>query len=217
MSRIKTISIPEPCHQSWQQMTEVNNGRQCDHCCKTVVDFTLMSDAEIIRYFLQNRNVCGRIEQYQLAHINNTLQAKKPAANSWWRRAVIILGLLGPISLKVSGQSKQTIINTESAKHKPHKAKVNPKENLLAARTNDVLEVRSSAHIPTPGLTNADKVEPHQIGMQSSCSVVMGGAIVVVSTYDVYRPMVIWRRIKGKLGIHSELVIENVNTPLTDF
>ena len=47
MTHIKNISIPQPCSQSWQQMTPVEQGRHCESCCKTVVDFTPMSNDEI--------------------------------------------------------------------------------------------------------------------------------------------------------------------------
>ena len=62
MTDIKAIHIPEPCHQSWQQMSVNTEGRHCDHCCKTVVDFTRMSDGEIIKYLSAKTNVCGRFE-----------------------------------------------------------------------------------------------------------------------------------------------------------
>src|ERR1700744_1166400 len=119
MTNIKAISIPQACHQSWQQMTAVNDGRHCEHCCKTVVDFTKMSDDEIIRYLSAKTNVCGKIELYQLAHINNTLSVRKLKA-AWWKRAVIVLGLMGPAILKANAQSKHVIVNTQNKIRKTH-------------------------------------------------------------------------------------------------
>lgn len=61
------ISIPNPCHESWDAMTPANKGRFCQSCQKTVTDFSCMSDKEIISY-LNNRQgeVCGRFNTTQL-------------------------------------------------------------------------------------------------------------------------------------------------------
>jgi hypothetical protein len=69
------LSIPQPCHQQFDQMKPSSGGRYCQSCQKTVVDFTSFSDAELIDYFKQHHsNVCGRLTQYQL---NNNLQSVK--------------------------------------------------------------------------------------------------------------------------------------------
>lgn len=45
------LSIPEPCHEDWAKMLPEEKGRHCRQCCKRVVDFTAMSDAEVVRFF----------------------------------------------------------------------------------------------------------------------------------------------------------------------
>ena len=49
-------------------MLPAERGRHCQLCCKTVVDFTGMSDAEVFRYFKENAGarVCGRLMPDQL-------------------------------------------------------------------------------------------------------------------------------------------------------
>src|ERR1700759_1365193 len=111
MTDIKAINIPEQCHQSWQQMTVNQEGRHCDHCCKTVVDFTKMSNEEIIRHLSNSANVCGRFEPQQLNNINYKLYAGSLPAVSWWKRVAVIIGMLGPLVLKVSAQTKPGIAN----------------------------------------------------------------------------------------------------------
>ena len=63
------ISIENPCHEDWQKMTPESQGRFCQACEKTVVDFSKMSDAEILYYFSQPRTekVCGRFRSEQLS------------------------------------------------------------------------------------------------------------------------------------------------------
>jgi hypothetical protein len=85
MHPIKTINIPEPCHQQWQQMGAVNNGRYCNTCSKTVVDFTAMNNDEVIAYLSTTNNVCGNFSQHQLMQINNALNVESAKSFSWKR------------------------------------------------------------------------------------------------------------------------------------
>jgi len=66
------LSIPKPCHEDWAAMTPNEQGRHCNICCKTVVDFTSMTDEEV-KYFFLNKNkketVCGRFKNEQLHRI----------------------------------------------------------------------------------------------------------------------------------------------------
>ena len=61
------ISIPEPCHESWAEMTPTQQGRHCAACAKTVVDFTRMSDAQVLAHLKKaGDKTCGRIRNDQL-------------------------------------------------------------------------------------------------------------------------------------------------------
>lgn len=62
------ITIPEPCHENWDEMTPKNNGRFCLSCSKTVIDFTTMLPEEVQHFFIQNQNqnICGRFKKSQL-------------------------------------------------------------------------------------------------------------------------------------------------------
>ncbi len=70
MSRPKPIqiTIPHPCHQSWDEMTPQGQGRYCAHCQKTVTDFSGWSDTALYDFFAKNkgREVCGRFRAEQL-------------------------------------------------------------------------------------------------------------------------------------------------------
>jgi hypothetical protein len=63
------ISVENPCHEDWQKMTPETQGRFCGACEKTVVDFSEMSDAEILLYFSKPKieKVCGRFRPEQLS------------------------------------------------------------------------------------------------------------------------------------------------------
>lgn len=107
MQPIKQITIPNPCSQSWQQMTPAGQGRHCESCCKTVIDFSKMSNEAIIRQLSNAANICGRFERHQLANINNRLYTDNLPGASWWKRALLYLTLAGSISAcKVSNLTK---------------------------------------------------------------------------------------------------------------
>lgn len=55
-----------PCQFGWQNMTPAGKGRHCSQCDKTVVDFTVMTDEQVINYLLQHKNICGHFNKSQL-------------------------------------------------------------------------------------------------------------------------------------------------------
>lgn len=68
MSKKFQLQIPEPCHEDWNKMTPVDKGRFCNSCDKAVVDFTGMSDAQLIAYFKKpsTGSLCGRFNNDQI-------------------------------------------------------------------------------------------------------------------------------------------------------
>jgi hypothetical protein len=63
-----TLDIPHPCTQSWNEMSPVDGGRHCLHCQKTVIDFTSMTDQEILTLLSkQKNNLCGKFREEQLS------------------------------------------------------------------------------------------------------------------------------------------------------
>lgn len=66
------ITIPKPCHENWNAMTPEEKGRFCSVCSKTVRDFTVASDQEIIEVFSHSsEDICGNFYKSQL---NRNLQ-----------------------------------------------------------------------------------------------------------------------------------------------
>lgn len=61
------INIEQPCHEEWNNMSIVEQGRFCDSCRKCVIDFTQFSDKEILQFLAKNKGeVCGRFANDQL-------------------------------------------------------------------------------------------------------------------------------------------------------
>ncbi len=63
------ISIPKPCNENWNSMSPNKNGRFCNSCDKTVVDFTKMNTIEIQKYLIENsgkESICGHFKSNQV-------------------------------------------------------------------------------------------------------------------------------------------------------
>lgn len=61
------ITIPKPCHENWEMMTPEEKGRFCSVCSKTVRDFSVASDQEIIEAFSHSsEDICGNFNASQL-------------------------------------------------------------------------------------------------------------------------------------------------------
>ena len=104
------IFIPEPCHEGWQNMTPVEKGRFCASCQKTVLDFTHLSDNEIINLVSKNDALCGRINVSQL---NRNLIETKTKSNYFGYFATSVLAFLGLGAESVVAQERPVVIQTD--------------------------------------------------------------------------------------------------------
>ena len=77
------LHIPEPCHESWEQMTPKEKGRFCASCSKIVVDFSVMTDRQVLEYFSNySGNTCGRLAHDQL---NRVIDPQVRHSKGWFR------------------------------------------------------------------------------------------------------------------------------------
>ncbi|MGM9478567.1 carboxypeptidase-like regulatory domain-containing protein [Pedobacter sp. GSP4] len=61
------LQIPKPCQEQWYNMQEDLQGRFCNSCQKSLIDFTGFSDAELKDWFMKNQGKsCGRFKPEQL-------------------------------------------------------------------------------------------------------------------------------------------------------
>jgi hypothetical protein len=94
MKTITKITIPQPCHEQWQNMTDAQGGRYCNSCAKTVVDFTLMSNEQIIDYLTNTNNVCGRISTPQFNSVNQQLNYINLPKAGLWKRMILAVSMM---------------------------------------------------------------------------------------------------------------------------
>lgn len=74
------VNLPEPCHEDWNKMDSQEKGRFCGSCEKLVIDFSVMSDIEIVNYFKEykGQNTCGHFKKNQInRHLDTQLKEKE--------------------------------------------------------------------------------------------------------------------------------------------
>src|SRR4051794_13759597 len=105
--------IPQPCHEDWDKMTTAAKGRFCESCSKNVVDFSLMTDNEVLNYFKNNSGkVCGRFanDQLQRPFIPPGEQKKK----TWWVAMMMPFMLFSKQDSKSKNVIKQNVITLDT-------------------------------------------------------------------------------------------------------
>jgi TonB-dependent SusC/RagA subfamily outer membrane receptor len=109
------LAIPQPCHEDWQNMSTTQQGRFCNSCAKQVIDFTTMSDTEVLHYFLDKKNekVCGRMYPDQLNRTVTKPVFPKKKKFWYWNYAAILL-LFFSKSNGAKAQGKISVVTTET-------------------------------------------------------------------------------------------------------
>jgi CarboxypepD_reg-like domain/Secretion system C-terminal sorting domain len=76
------LQIPEPCHENWNNMDATQQGRFCLSCQKEVVDFSVMTDKEILNHISKaSEKMCGRFGNDQLNR--NLIPPQDPRKAGW--------------------------------------------------------------------------------------------------------------------------------------
>lgn len=107
------ITIPEPCHEKWADMSATERGAFCHNCKKDVIDFTGITTVELNDYLNKNKTLsCGRFTRQQLDAvyiINNDKHTRKWFYKSWVAAiASFLMGVLQP-----KAEAKNTVPQTE--------------------------------------------------------------------------------------------------------
>ncbi len=97
------IQVPEPCHEDWNKMTPKDKGAFCSSCEKVVVDFTKMTDRQLLEFVEKNKGkkTCGKFNGFQL---DRKITVTTPKPNYFWTVKQFFVGLL--VSLSFPGFTK---------------------------------------------------------------------------------------------------------------
>lgn len=104
MNAALKIKLPNPCQEDWNKMTPAEQGRFCSACEKIVIDFTELSDQELIDFFVHsNKKACGRFASTQLDRL--VIESKGPKSSALFPAIFSILLSIG--SLNSFGQNQK--------------------------------------------------------------------------------------------------------------
>lgn len=95
-----SLRLDEPCHQKWSEMTPSDQGRYCDSCEKNVIDFSQMTDNEILKFLGENKTgFCGQFRASQLDRpfVETKLNGGSSRLNSFFA-GLAIAGAAGSLS-----------------------------------------------------------------------------------------------------------------------
>jgi CarboxypepD_reg-like domain/Secretion system C-terminal sorting domain len=148
------LSIPEPCHQNWDKMNPTEQGRFCNACAKQVVDFSNMSDTQVLNYFaaLKDEKVCGRAYPDQLERAI-TMPAVPKKKLFWYWNYITMLFLF----FSKSNNAKAQGMIAYAKESKVNNLKQSNVKNTLADKLKEPI-VRDN-HIINGKITD-DKGEP---------------------------------------------------------
>jgi hypothetical protein len=152
MKKQTYIYIQEPCHENWSSMTSEEQGRFCHSCSKTVTDFSLMSDTEILKYLsVAQGSTCGRFATDQV-----TRQIHQPATAAKKTFWAYLLSMFLPVMVagKLNAQKKEEKPKTEQ--HLNSK----PAKQLKEMKIMECAETSDTAKLSNSGTeTNGEKLE----------------------------------------------------------
>jgi hypothetical protein len=89
-----SLKIENPCSQNYASMQKTTHGAFCNSCQKQVIDFTTMSNQQILNYLANNKaGACVRIQNQQLNQLNLIIDANIIYTNirPWKKFLAIVL------------------------------------------------------------------------------------------------------------------------------
>jgi hypothetical protein len=161
------LHIPEPCRENWDAMTTADKGRHCNSCNKIVVDFSVMSDRQVLEYFKTTTGkTCGRFHDDQL---QRPLIEPQQKSTKWNYFIASILGFI--------------IIGKLAAQDRTIKGKVIAKPSVQNCITKgETIEAKKDTnHIKTTGDTIINKEIIVNISMGTIKKTVFTGTEVISS------------------------------------
>lgn len=131
------VSLSFQCNEDWNKMTPMEKGRHCGACNKVVIDFSSMTDSQIVNYLLENKNTCGKFNTTQLNRTYTIYSIKK--RNTWPAIAAMLVAGMFSLSaptlnagvhgnMDISSVHGGTTLWAENAPGAPGLLKIDPKK-----------------------------------------------------------------------------------------
>jgi len=104
------LQVANPCHENWDKMTETDKGRFCLSCQKEVIDFSIMTDQQILQQISKaSGGFCGKFNNGQL---NRDIKENKKQRLTWYKYFIHVSLPALLLTNKLSAQQTRTIGDT---------------------------------------------------------------------------------------------------------
>jgi len=111
------ISITQPCLENWDKMPFAGQGRYCNNCNKTIIDYTKFTDAELFEFISLHKTIpCGRFHPHQLNVAIQSPVKKKDEKNWPYKIAASVAAFLSFGSLSATAQKTPVEITIQLSK-----------------------------------------------------------------------------------------------------
>lgn len=153
------IVIPNPCLQSWDEMTPEGQGRFCAHCNKTVIDFTMWSDAALYNFFSKDKGpTCGRFLGSQLDRPINIPQQPHSRLYRMFVGLGLVLIFTIPADAQVIKTAPLVTTQTEQCVMSPERISKDGKTRVYGTITDNRGEPLANAAVQVLTLNNVGTV-----------------------------------------------------------
>ena len=106
------LSIKKPCSENFSSFSKTNDGGFCQSCKKNVIDFTNMSDQEILSYLTNKENkTCGLFLESQLKTYKIPENKKTSKMTSIFASHFFGLSLLSLLSFNSAFSQDKKVVN----------------------------------------------------------------------------------------------------------
>lgn len=100
------IKIPTSCNENWNKMTPTEKGAFCKRCEKEVLDFTNLSDYQLVQLLESNTKLCGKFKPEQL---NKEIASVK---NNYYPQLGALLGVSALLAIAAPVYAQNNVTNT---------------------------------------------------------------------------------------------------------
>lgn len=150
------ITIPKPCHENWQEMTVVDKGKFCSSCQKTVIDFTSVSDREIINIFNKSNNLCGRFTASQL---NRDIFTPKEKSSIWMAASAAVVSFFTIGNQEVKAQEVVKIEQTDKKTLDENLENNSDDERIITGVVSDSIGTLPGANVIIQGTNKSTQTD----------------------------------------------------------
>ena len=106
------LSIKKPCSENFSSFSKTNNGGFCQSCKKNVIDFTNMSDQDVLTYFKTKENkTCGLFLESQLKTYPILGNTKTSKMTSTFASHFFNLSLLSLLTFNSTFSQDKRVVN----------------------------------------------------------------------------------------------------------